>query len=753
MTVDFGFLEHFPEATFITDASDKLVAANEAFISLSERSEQQLLHTDLLDILQFTPEITIDLPGHQSAHFCYATQQLKALAINSKEIVIEAIHFKLFTCVDITQMWMTKQALHQQKNLLQSVMDESPDVMLLKDWEGNFVLCNQTVAKLYNTTPEEMIGKEDGYFTGNQEQAAFFKKNVQDIMTRFETEVVFENSTNAETGEVRHFQSIKKPLLNEKGEKQILVIAHDITDIVRAKEKIEESEKRLDYVMQATKEGVWDWHIPSGRLRHNKQWYELLGFQPKDLTGQVSDFISCLHPEDKALIMERVEQCLSGEISNYYSEHRMIRRNGEIMWVQDRGQVVERDEAGNAIRMVGSFANIDERKEAEARLQEAKELAESANRAKSEFLANMSHEIRTPMNGILGMVQKLFDSPLNDEQRADLEVVFSSGELLLNLLNDILDISKIEAGKIEFESTPVSLHELMAQIAELLKPSAMAKGLDLYTQLEGLAVDWIKTDPHKLKQVILNLVGNAIKFTESGQVVIQVEQADRANFLRFSVKDTGKGISEVEQQKLFKAFSQVDASVTRRFGGTGLGLLISKQLIEHQGGAIGLDSRVGEGSTFWFELPYVAATQVLPEKSLESQLDEITFSNQAILVVEDNLVNQKVAMAFLKKLNLNAQACANGEEALQKLRTSSFDLVLMDCHMPVMDGYAATEAIRRGEAGAHNKDIPIVALTANAMIDDRQKCHAVGMDDFVTKPVKIDALKKVLNDCFIRFNL
>ena len=682
----------------------------------------------------------------------YTTTQLMD---GKTQLVSYHLAFNLFTEKDETLVYLCitdlssyaaiHQELHHQNVLMRTALDETPDVIVMKDWEGNFILVNQTVAQLYGATPDEMIGKEDGYFTGNQEQAQFFKENVQQIMTKFETEIVYENSTDALTGEVRHFQSIKKPLLDDKGNKQILVIAHDITDIVTAQKQIEDSEKRLNYVMQATQEGVWDWHIPTGALTHNRQWFKILGYEESELTHMMDDFVQCLLPEDQPKIMEKIQACFRGE-APYVSEHQMRRRDGELIWVYDRGNIVERDEQGNPIRMVGSFAEITDRKLAEVKLQEEKLRADAANQAKSEFLANMSHEIRTPMNGVIGMTDLLLDSSITPETRQALEIIRQSGQSLMSIINDILDFSKIEAGKVELEKAPFSLVNTANGLLVLLKPAAMAKNLALNLEMTSSDLDWILGDEQKLKQILTNLMGNAIKFTQKGSITLIIEkiQVYEGELLKVSVRDTGVGLSKDDQTKLFKPFSQVDASTTRKFGGTGLGLSICKRLTELMGGEIGVYSEPQAGATFWITLPLNPVAAVAPKAQIDAQTLNSDLSNLKVLVVEDNIVNRKVIEALLRKFGCQYVSAENGLQALDKLQENEIDLVLMDCQMPVMDGYEASRQIRAGKAGPQNRLKPIIALTANVLDEDRQMCFASGMNDFLGKPINLQALKLVL---------
>jgi PAS domain S-box-containing protein len=631
-----------------------------------------------------------------------------------------------------------------EQKLLRTVIDETPDVIVVKDSEGNFILGNQTVAKLYKTTPEAMIGRDDGYFTGNTEQARFFKQNVQEIMRKFETEIVYEDSMNADTGEIRHFQSIKKPLLNEKGEKQILVIAHDITDVVRARKAIEQSERQLSYVMDATLEGIWDWNVQTGGLIHNDQWYKILGYDPADLTHTVEDFVQCLYEEDKPMVTARLQACLSGEVEHYYSEHRMLRRDQTVTWVQDRGKVVERDADGNPLRVVGSFTEINKRKAIEHELTAAKLEAERANRTKSEFLANMSHEIRTPLNGILGLVEQLLDTALNDDQLQSLKMVHGSGELLLNIINDILDLSKIEAGKVELEQRAFSLHVMISETLGLMQASAKLKGIALNTLLDE-QVNWILGDSYKIQQILTNLIGNALKFTAKGEVSVEFERIvdDEKPCIKIWVKDTGCGIPSEQIQHLFQPFKQVDASTTRKFGGTGLGLSISKKLCELMNGRIGVESEEGKGAQFWIRLPLV---ETQPDVALAAPVQQaVDFNGLDVLLVEDNLVNQKVAQAYLKKLGVVSDVADNGQLALEKLVLKDYDLILMDCQMPVMDGFTAARCIRQGEAGHRASMTPIIALTANVLKEEEEACYAAGMDGFVPKPIKLPVLIEVLS--------
>jgi PAS domain S-box-containing protein len=562
--------------------------------------------------------------------------------------------------------------------------------------------------------------------------------------------------------EVRHIHS--RGLGEKTAEGTVFFLSgtvQDITDRKNAEQNLAHKSERLELALKGGDLGLWDWDVATSKVIFNERWATMLGERLEDLEPGLTTWESRAHPDDIEWVKNELRKLLEGKTEQYESKHRLRHKDGSWRWILDRGKVMERDSTGAPLRVVGTHLDCtaeveaeEARKESLLRMKEAEEQAISANRTKSEFLANMSHEIRTPMNGIIGMTEMLLDNNLTEEQRDIARDIDYSAKSLLGIINDILDLSKVEAGKIELSPVEFGFTDFIDSTLNILQPRVTEKQITLITEIDKNIPPRIVGDDTRIRQVLLNIAGNAVKFTpNNGGVAITAQLQSKSQHsltLRFSVSDTGIGIPAEKLEMIFSPFSQADGSTTRNFGGTGLGLTISKKIVELMGGSIWIESRPSVGSVFHFNISVgMVNAETAGNKPTKLAASHIvpfgTTKKPSLLLVEDNLVNQKLAKMILEKMGCTVDLAANGQIAVDKISAdpSKFDLVLMDCQMPVLSGFDATREIRKREEGT-TRHIPIVAMTANVMEGDEMQCRNLGMDDYVAKPIDRAHLRNVL---------
>jgi PAS domain S-box-containing protein len=639
--------------------------------------------------------------------------------------------------------------LNDEKNAITNFeyfVKESPDLVCIADTNAYYKIVNDGFAKTLGYSREELLSRPFLEFIHPDD----LEKTLEEVknLTQNNPTVDFENRYIKKNGE-SVFLQWKANL--HTANNLIYAIARDVTEIRKTQEKLLSSEKSLNEAQKIAKIGSWDFNLITQELNWSNELYEIFEIEniPND-SELYSKYLSCFLTEDVEALNKNVYNTISNKIP-YEMEHRIVLANQKTKWVFCTGVPIM-DKNNNVVALKGVVQDITQKKQIDDTIK-AKEKAEAANKAKSDFLANMSHEIRTPLNGIVGFTDLLLKTKFDNDQLEYLKTVNESANTLMEIINNILDFSKIESGKLELNCEEIDIIQLSNQIINLFKYEANYKKIELLLDIDPNVPKYINGDSFRLKQILVNLLSNAMKFTFSGHIklkVAQVEEDKTISKIKFSVIDTGIGIKDHNQKKIFQSFIQADNTTTRKYGGTGLGLAISSQLLALKKSELQLISAYGAGSEFFFT---VAFEKILSETNDLAVKDNLvsnvtshlsnSLNNFKVLIAEDNKINMLLAKTLVRKIikNCDLLEATNGYDAVVLAEENLPDLILMDIQMPIQNGYDATLEIRKSE---NTKHIPVIALTAGVLNGEKEKCMEHGMSDYITKPIIQSDLEKVL---------
>jgi len=667
-------------------------------------------------------------------------------AANISPISTDAV---IWVARDVTERKLLEEKLRTSEEKIRALFEAMKDIVLVINWQGEIEIA-PTNPRCWDNPKMDPLSQTIEQFW-REETGEIWLSKVRQALDTQQT-VNFDYSLPIGERQVWFSASIS-PMQNHAA----IWVARDISDRFLAEEALRQSEERWQLALKGNHDGIWDWNLKTREIFYSTRWKEMLGYAEEELENSFATWREHLHPEDRQRVIASYKDHLAQKTPCYIAEYRMRCQDGSYKWILNRGQALW-DEAGRAIRIVGSHTDISDQKLAEAAMQAAKEAAEAASLAKSTFLANMSHELRSPLNVILGFCQLMTRSgQLNPEQQENLGIMTRSGEHLLNLINTVLDLSKIEAGRTTLNETNFDLYRLLDDLDDMFQSIAEEKGLQLVFSRSNEVPQYVRTDPVKLRQVLINLISNALKFTQEGSVTVKIQnsvtrdqllitnnrfharRAVQPTTLTFEVADTGIGISPTEIDSIFDAF--VQAETGRDFQeGTGLGLSIAHKFVQLMGGEISVSSELGLGTTFHFEIHIstVDAVDIPGQKPTHRVIalkpDQPTYR---ILIVDDKWSNRQLLVRLLAPLGFVVQEASNGQEAVQIWQTFAPQLIWMDMRMPVMDGYEATKQIKthlKGQATA------IIALTASTLEEERAVILSAGCDDFVRKPFREEIL-------------
>lgn len=657
-------------------------------------------------------------------------------------VLSESVHRTFQRNLILERRRQAQLALQQTEERFTHLMRHSSDIIGIAASDGKLLYVTPSVKRVLGYQPDERIGHnlQDDPIVHPDDRAAH-RAFLSLISERPGISVNAEFRLRHANGSWREIEAIGQVLLDESG--AVIINCRDVTDRKTAERIIRENEQRWGSLTRMLPQLIWTAN-PEGSIDYySPQFIEFTGKSNEELFQE--GWKNLIPPEDYETVVSEWKSSLSSS-ENFNLEFRIRSAAGTNRWFKVQAVPV-RDYDGTVIRWLGSCTDISELKQAATDLLTAKDNAETANRAKDEFLANVSHEIRTPMNAILGMTNLLLDSSLDEFQHDLMQTVKSAGDNLLTIINDLLDYSKMDAGKLELEQAPFSPGQIIREIVNMLKPRVQSRNLKLTCQIEESIPGMVIGDASRLRQVLVNLLTNGIKFTPKGEVNVRLklaQQNDENVALTFTVQDTGIGIAPERQQSIFEAFEQEDTSTTRKYGGTGLGLTIASRLVRAMQGEIELQSTPGKGSTFSFTAIFSSAeASVVFGKFETAASPELQEKSRAlkILIAEDNEFNVKLLEQLLKQQERSFRIATDGEQALHLAKSEKFDLLLLDIHMPLKDGFEVARELRRWEEERNiGEPIPIIALTARSTLQIREQCLAAGMDELVTKPMRPEEL-------------